>query len=297
MKHAFCVLAHADPYCLESLIGLLDYEGNDIYLHMDKKSPVSLERGLATRRSGLHIIPVGSRIDVNWGGLSQVKAEILLFKTALSNGVYDYIHLVSGADLPLKSQKELHEFFSSKTPGSNFVAFSEGEEIKKNVDFKTRFYHLFVEKQRYRRDGNVWHLVQDFSAKFIRKAFLALQKAIGYRREWKDLEIKKGSQWVTVSADFAKYLVEKEEYILKKFRGVICADEIFLQTMLFNSPFASSIVNDNLRKIDWTRGAPYVWHKEDSQELMDSDALFARKFSSQTDSEIINEIKNRSGII
>ena len=291
MKHAFCIMAHADPYCLQTLIGLLDYEGNDIFLHIDKKAPSSLEKGLKADKAGFRIIPFEKRVNVNWGGLSQVKAELLLLEEAVSAGDYEYIHLISGADLPLKSPEEIHEFFSSKPSGSNYVAFSEGEKIRENVEFKTRFYHPFVERQRFRRDGNPWHFIQDFSAKLIRKTLVELQKGIRYKRAWKDLELKKGSQWVSISSDFAKYLVAKKEYVLKKFRGVICADEIFLQTLLYNSPFADTIINDNLRLIDWQRGDPYTWRKEDFKELVNSDVLFARKFSSHTDSEIIGLIK------
>lgn len=37
-KHAYCIIAHTDYYCLTKLVSLLDDERNDIFLLYDKKS-------------------------------------------------------------------------------------------------------------------------------------------------------------------------------------------------------------------------------------------------------------------
>ena len=36
-KHAYLIVAHNNFYILERLVKLLDYEFNDIYIHIDKK--------------------------------------------------------------------------------------------------------------------------------------------------------------------------------------------------------------------------------------------------------------------
>ena len=48
-----------------------------------------------------------------------------------------------------------------------------------------------------------------------------------------------------------------------------------------------------MRKIDWSRGGPYVWRKEDFEELIDSDCMFARKFDEKIDLEIIDLLYKR----
>ena len=109
---------------------------------------------------------------------------------------------------------------------------------------------------------------------------------------------KKGANWCSVTEDFVKYLISKEKFILKRFKYTMCGDEIFLQTILWNSPFKENIYrfNDeyrsNLREVDWKRGNPYVWgsSSEDFELLKNSDKLFARKFSNQFP-DIINKIK------
>ena len=38
-KHAFLIIAHTDWSLLKTLVSLLDYELNDIYIHIDAKVP------------------------------------------------------------------------------------------------------------------------------------------------------------------------------------------------------------------------------------------------------------------
>ena len=46
----------------------------------------------------------------------------------------------------------------------------------------------------------------------------------------------------------------------------------------------------NQRYIDWTRGEPYTFKINDYDELIKSDMLFARKFSTKIDKEIVDKI-------
>lgn len=72
---------------------------------------------------------------------------------------------------------------------------------------------------------------------------------------------------------------------------------MFLQTFIANNNkwftklYKSKFDEDchaNMREIDWSRGGPYVWRKEDFEELIDSDCMFARKFDEKIDTEIID---------
>lgn len=295
-KHAFCVMAHDDAYCLKTLIKLIDSSDTDIFLHIDKKSSLLKNNKFRTDKSRLIILDEKERVNVNWGGLSQVKAEINLFRKALDTDNYRYIHLLSGADLPLKPIEKIINFYNNLPPKENIVNFSYGETIDSNVEFKTLFFHPFVEYQRYRKDGNPLHSIQDFGAKLIRNLFVKIQKIIKFQRDWKNLVVKKGSQWVSITPKFARYLVQQEKFILKRFKGVICPDEIFIHTMIYNSEFRNTIHdydnknNESIRLIDWKRGFPYVWKINDKDELLNCKALFARKFSSSVDKEIIDVI-------
>lgn len=225
-------------------------------------------------------------IDIQWGNLSQVKAELLSFKTAIKNGEYDYIHLISGQDLPLKTQDYIHGFFDSLKKGTNIIGFSKGDFNKKDLAEKTDYYHFFTSKYRYPLRYVRWL----FS--LYRNAIIRMQRIVRFKRKWQ-IKLYKGSNWVSITSDFARYLVDNEDYILKTFRYVPCADEIYKHTLIMSSPFSDTVDSVGMtRKIDWERGCPYTWHSCDFDELITSEALFARKFSSSTDRVIIDQIAN-----
>lgn len=81
------------------------------------------------------------------------------------------------------------------------------------------------------------------------------------------------------------YLLRKK-VIRRQYRFALCADEIFIQTVVMSSPFKENIENCK-RLIDWNRGAPYVFRSDDKERLLTSNDLFARKFDSRIDDDII----------
>lgn len=51
-----------------------------------------------------------SVIDVKWGDVSQIATEIFLLKFAMRQQKYEYYHLISGMDLPLKHKRNTSFF-------------------------------------------------------------------------------------------------------------------------------------------------------------------------------------------
>ena len=77
-----------------------------------------LPKGLCTKYARLFVLK--KRIDIRWGHVSLIKAEMLLFEAALTNGPYAYYHLLSGADLLIKPLDLFFNFFE-KNDGKEFV--------------------------------------------------------------------------------------------------------------------------------------------------------------------------------
>lgn len=287
-RHAYCIIAHTDPYCLQTLIDLIDDERNDIILLFDKKAPTYEFANIRARRS--RIITPPQLIDIQWGAISQIEAELLCFKTAIQSDSYKYIHLISGQDLPLKSQNHIHDFFDKLPSGTNMIGFAQGTFNKKDLAEKTDYFHVFTSYYRY-----PIRIIR-IGLNLYRNSLIHIQKIIGFKRKW-DLKPYKGCNWVSVTSEFAHWLVGNEKIILKMFKRVMCADEIYKQTLIMASQFKGTIYDMGLdfagmtRKIDWTRGYPYTWHEQDFNELITSESLFARKFSSVTDKKIIDRIK------
>lgn len=130
---------------------------------------------------------------------------------------------------------------------------------------------------------------------FLRNTVLALHKISNYRRKT-TFEFKKGGQWVSVTENAVSYLLQYKDIILKRMRYTLCPDEIFIQTLLWNSPFREKIycIHDAstgcMRDIDWEHGNPYVWQNTDYKRLADSNKIFARKFHSKQ-MKVVHEIQ------
>ena len=106
------------------------------------------------------------------------------------------------------------------------------------------------------------------------------------------------SQWFTLPLEQVKYVVDyltKNPAVKSFFSYTWGSDEIIFQTILFNSPFKDTIINNNLRYIDWSekRASPKVLTMQDAGLLMQSDKLYARKFSLTVDSGILDYIDDQ----
>lgn len=287
-KHAYLIIAHNEFYILEKLLKLLDNENNDIYIHIDKKVENFNQSFFESIINKSKVFFVKS-INVTWGGFSMVQCELLLLEEASKKG-YSYYHLISGVDLPLKSSKEIYDFFEENN-GKEFIGFANN-----NCTDRVKYYHFFVEKSKKNMFAKIFHHI-----------LIVFQKIICINRIKKlNIEIKKGAQWFSITDELVKYILSKKDFIMKVFKNTFIADEIFLQTLVYNSKFKIKIYKDyegktnNLRAIDWKRGNPYIYQAEDFETLMKSNMLFARKFSTNTKGQkcivdkIYNNIKQRN---
>lgn len=120
-RHAYLITAYNNFYVLERLIRLLDDDRNDIYVHIDGKvEDFDFERfSSLCNSSTLTFVPA---VRVYWGQYSQVRSVFRLFKCAVP-GVYGYYHLLSGSDLPIKTQDQIHDFFS-RNHGRELIHFA-----------------------------------------------------------------------------------------------------------------------------------------------------------------------------
>ena len=175
MKHAYLIIAHNEPDVLKTLLLMLDDERNDIYLHMDACSVELSNQFRDFRLKKGKLIILKNRIAVHWGDISQVEVEYRLFEAALGNGPYAYYHLLSGVDLPIKTQDYIHEFFREHA-GKEFVGFWNEPTHRKDVYRKVYRYYLFT--RYYKEDSS---LVHGMTA-FIRNVFLGIQKLIKFKR-------------------------------------------------------------------------------------------------------------------
>lgn len=291
-KHAYLILAHTRPKQIRTLISLLDDPRNDIYIHIDRRAffkPKDLQ-GCCVH-SAIHFIE--PRISVHWGSPSIMRAELALLKAATATP-HAYYHLLSGLDLPIKTQDEIHAFFDAH-PGQEFIQCWPTEK-KETARFT--YYTLFPES------NNI------FPAKLANKLVKHALMRVGIKIN-RGIDFHFSSQWFSITDDFARYIVSQEAWLEKVFGHTGIPDEVFVATLLWNSPFKDRLfdpiihtereedkrtaISGNLRLIDWTRGKdlqhPWTFHAQDWDLLMISPCLWARKFDQRIDADIIERLE------
>lgn len=227
---------------------------------------------------------ISKRIKVYWGHYSQVECEINLLDAVLSsNKEYGYIHLLSGVDMPIKSQNQIQDFFE-KHAGEEFIQFDDSDFNMQDLKNKTEYPYYWG--RHLRQDG----LYSRTVGRFMYHISRIIVKTLRIRSHY-NFVIRKGPNWFSITEDLARWLVANRKSIRKSFKHVWCPDEMVVQTFVLLSPYANKIsAHGNLRKIDWVRGAPYTWQDDDYDELVNSDALFARKFSMNQTPELIKKL-------
>lgn len=286
MKFAYLIMAHHKFDILQLLLEDLDDERNDIYLHIDRKAEgfnEDLVRSVV-HKSRLFIV---DRIPVFWGDFSQIKCELHLLKAATDTIRYDYYHLLVGVEFPLKSQDEIHSFFE-KNNGYEFIGYDY------ECDFIERIqYYYFLKKNVRCKNRTKWEdFFNDLGDYLLRK-----QKKIGINRiKHHGEEYRKGYANWSITHNLALYILEQKKEIYKRYKYTMCADEIFIHTIVYHSDFYENIYDkddeyhSSMRLTTWDDPHNQL-HMEDLPMLLKSDRLFARKFDDENAVEILKQLK------
>lgn len=278
MKHAYLILAHENFDQLKRLITLLDDPDNDIFVHIDASAKDFDSRSFDSLCKCSSLRFVAPRIDVHWGGFSIARAEMSLLECAVNSGEYFFFHLLSGSDLPIKSQSFIHEFFRNNADRE----FIDCREVTGHTIMRFRYYTLFPEHSAF------------FLANFLNNVFKYILKFLGLAMN-RGVDFKCGSQWFSITGGFASYVVSRKEWIESVFSHTVICDESFIPTVFASSPYYRNGAGRNLRYTDWQRREnghrhPHTFTIDDFDSLKSSPELFARKFDGRVDNEIIERI-------
>lgn len=277
-RHAYLIMAHGEYELLGLLVARLDDVRNDIYIHIDRKC----ERLPELRVEHARLTLIAERHDVRWADVSVLAAEMALFRAAYGDapkrGGYAYYHLLSGVDLPLKTQDYIHDF-CARHEGTEFIGFYSGADLERDLERKVQRRHLFA--RSFRGSGLVWQ-----AKRVVRALAIRLQEALGMRR-YPQQGFAKGTQWLSITEALVSELVAQEAGMLRMYADTFCCDEIAIQTFVASSPFMQGVYDPAdegrscLRHIGWQGGELIDFEPKDFEALRASDALFARKFNSR----------------
>lgn len=251
---------------LNRLCQTIDSPFADIVIHLDKKYG-AFKKSSVTTGIVYSKIFFSERIDVRWGGYSQIVCEQNLFLKAREIGKsYDYYHLISGDTMLLKPAEEL-------------IAYCEEQFPRQFVDFDNEVINpLFLNRIKY------YYPTDQIKNRKIavilgEKVVPSLSKLLGINRRITDLCYQKGSNWVSLTEDAVNYLLKPDviELTNKIFDKGFLVDELYVQTILKTNACFS--FTGYLWEIDWTKGKPYQFQIDDLEYLKDSSKFFARKVS------------------
>jgi len=240
------------------------------------------------------------RHSCHWGDFGHVRATLKGLTCLFDgNASFDYVFLLTGQDYPIKPNDYIESFLHKKN-GREFISYYRfpnkawGENggmrrieqwhFRFLEDWPVRFLHAFVHLPSRR----------EFKSKVKSVIYSSVNNMFAKRRLPGNLQPFGGPGYWCLTRTCAEFIhdyVQKNPRFVKFCRYVDIPDEIFFHTIILNSSFASNVVNDDLRCIDISEGrGPRIWQKRDLEILAQSKGLFARKFDSAVDREILDLI-------
>lgn len=291
MKQAILITAYKNYHHLEEIIHCFD-TSFELYIHIDKKSKIS-DLELTNLRKHEIVKLVEQKYKVNWGGFNHLKAILYLTQQALQNPENKYFHLITGHDFPVKSSSYFVDFFD-KNSNTEFLSYFDFPDPKSGWPGNNG-----LDRIEYFNFYDFWNAKNHNGNQKI-KLLIRLQKRFGFKRKIssKMPKLYGGSTYWSLSRECLEYVLEftkKNKFVLNRFKYTLCAEEFYFQTVIMNSIFADKVANDNLRHIDWVArngNNPAILDETDYEKLIQTNAVFARKFEYPQSTGLINKIKS-----
>ncbi len=291
-RHAFAIMAHDQFELTESLIKLLAHPRAASVLHLN----VDNVAGVLHRHPTLARAQLIPRVRVQWGAYSLLTVQLRLLRAALDAGC-DYVHLLSGKDLPLAPVSDILDFVDS-SDGTEFIHINASAHTDQVSERVSRYWSARLLRGKVERGP--WGA----ALRAPQRGLVTAQGLLGVNRslQW-GRTVSSGSTWFTVTAELAQHFVDHETWANQHLRKTFVPEEFFYATMAMHSARRSHIdpgVSDydaNLRHIRWrprNRGHPHTWRMKDWPELASSPNMFARKFDLTVDRDIVNAVVERA---
>lgn len=276
MKFAYIILAHKLPEQLHRLVSRLDDAGCHFVIHVCKNTARQDARKIHRLFSKQPNVFFCKREDGSWGEFGIVQAVLNGMELLLQKKVsFDYLHVISGNDYPIKSNNFLKDFFREKT-GSQFLWYLPiydyvplglpegtiyGEGWKGHIHpwgsehrflrFEKYWYSLLGERlmmvpeQRF-MDKPLWSVLKNFfhnradyiRSRTLKREFLLMVLSLMHKEKRKmpqGFTPYAGSQWFSVTKDCV-------EYILRTHHENPRLKKFFEHTLLSDESFFTTIL-------------------------------------------------------
>ncbi len=287
MKIAILMLIHNNNEQVRQLIKHLSQDF-DLHVHIDKKSKFT-ELPYTAQNEYYY-----KKYRIYWGSYNVIKAELFLLKKA-SLKQYDRYIIISGSDIPIKSNREICNFFIDNN--KEYITYAKMPTFFWDDGGMGRIDYFHCNHVR-RIDGSLLaHRISRVKKKILNKSINLFMKKLKITRSHK-YPFYGGDSWINLTYNCVEQIIgflKRNKAFLWRFKYTSCADEIFFQTLILNHIKNVEVENNSLRFIDWTPnpdnpGSPQTITSAHYSKILSSDALFARKFDQKVDSEIIEKV-------
>lgn len=294
MRKIFGILCHrvTEPL-LHTVSYLSKFEENIILIHVDKKTDISLFGAIKSS----NVILLEDRVKVYWGHISQIDATLKLLCQA-NKFEYDYFFLLSGDDIPLKTNDEINQILN-QFDDYDFIDCNDDTNIIPEDRVRFNYPNFFYTKEKKL-------LIK------IKKLFVYNTRKIFFRNKKFDNclypipKMYKGAQWFTFKKSTVEFIlnyIATNAWFYELFEHSICADEVFFHTVFkINQELKifrnSRYLNSELRYIDWKSGPEYpkMLNVSDMVAMKSSNCLFARKLPPDADKGFMNSFLLESNL-
>ena len=276
VKVAYLIRAHYAPAQLGRLVERLDSEHAAFFIHISARTSGPTLAKMHERVGERPNVWWVERVPTYYAGFSLVEATLSgLRSIAAVDPLPEHTVILSGQDYPARPVSEIEAFFEHNR-GRSFV-----EHFALPAADKWPGEHGGLDRIRYRYYERVNYKTRTLRLPLLRRRFPAGLQPYG------------GGAWCALSADAVRYIVQythDNPDVVRFFRHVKIPDEIYVPTVLMNSPLRETIDPDDVHYIDWSAGGahPKTLGTEDYDEIVASGKLFARKFDPRYDSRILD---------
>lgn len=269
-KNCILILAHKNHNQIMRLINHLKTDF-DLYVHIDKRNKLNIK--------SFDNVNVYKEFKTYHGGVSLVIATLFLIEEAYKNN-YDRYIFISGQDVPLKTNKEIINFFDTNKNKEyiSYESINNSEAMYKEMSFRLNSYNF----------GKLYRLIFHRNIRELLSNFPLIKRTT-------PKNIYYGSQWWNLTNNAIKYILDytkQNPNFLKRFNYTWGSDEFYFQSILLNSEFNNNCINDNLRYLIWGVGTPINFTIKDYDDIKNNinNNIFSRKFDENFDNDIINKL-------
>ncbi|XP_033827797.1 xylosyltransferase 1 [Periophthalmus magnuspinnatus] len=287
VRIAFVLVVHGRASRqLQRLFKAIYHTSHYYYIHVDQRSNYLHRQvlSLASQYPNVRVTPW--RMSTIWGGASLLTMYLrsMADLLAMRDWSWDFFINLSAADYPIRTNNQLVAFLS-KYREMNFIK-SHGRDNARFIR-KQGLDRLF-----YECDTHMWRL--------------------GDRKIPEGISVDGGSDWFLLNRMFVEYVIKSQDDLvtnMKRFYAyTLLPAESFFHTVLENSVYCESMVDNNLRITNWNRKlgckcqykhivdwcgcSPNDFKPADFHRFQQTvrPTFFARKFEASVNQEIVNQL-------